>query len=411
MNQPKPTQSSILQSLDAQGETVVALQRELVARPALGPDNDGSGEGDKAAFLLQALKNLGISDITEIHAPDSRLASGTRPNIAARIPGRDPDSTLWIVSHLDVVPPGDASLWHSDPFVLHQEGDLIFGRGVEDNHHGLVASILAAKALLDNGVTPRTSLGLLFVADEETGNAFGLKYLFETQAHLFGPHDRFLVPDFGTPDSSMIEVAEKSLLWLKLTLSGKQCHASTPDQGVNTLVASADLILRLRSLYTRFDSRDDRFDPPCSTFEATKKEANVPNVNTIPGRDVFYLDCRILPGIDVDEVIKAVDALSRETAQAMGVTVDRKIVHQESSPPTPEDAPLVKDLIKAVEAVVGHAPRPQGIGGGTVAAFPRKKGYPAAVWATLLGNAHQPDEHTSIGSILQDAKVMTLLCL
>jgi succinyl-diaminopimelate desuccinylase len=95
----------------------------------------------------------------------------------------------------------------------------------------------------------------------------------------------------------------------------------------------------------------------------------------------------------------------------MGVTVDRDIVHQESSPPTSEDDPLVKDLIKAVETVVGHPPRPQGIGGGTVAAFPRKKGYPAAVWATLLGNAHQPDEHTSIRSILQDAKVMTLLCL
>ena len=411
MNHATSIQLRLLQALDKQSETVVSLQKELVARPALGPENNGSGEGDKAAFLLQTLKDSGISDITEINAPDPRVATGVRPNIAARIPGQDQASTLWIVSHMDVVPPGEPSLWNTDPFQLHQEGDLIFGRGVEDNHHGLVASFLAATTLLDSGTLPRTNLGLLFVADEETGNAYGLKYVFDHHEHLFGPNDRFLVPDFGTPDSGMIEVAEKSLLWLKFTLSGKQCHASTPHLGLNTFVATADLVLRLRELYTRFNTRDDRFDPPYSTFEATKKEANVPNINSIPGKDVFYLDCRILPDIDLNEVFHAVDELSRETAEDWGVSVDRDIVHQESSPSTPEDAPLVQELIQAVEAVTGHTPRPQGIGGGTVASFPRKKGYPATVWATLLGNAHQPNEHTSIRSILLDAKVMTLLCL
>ncbi len=411
MNRITDAQLSLLKTLDHQGKAVVTLQKELVARPALGPDNGGSGEGEKADFLYQALKDLGISDLTVINAPDSRLATGVRPNIVARIPGRDQETTLWIVSHMDVVPPGESSLWHTDPFELSQDGDLIYGRGVEDNHHGLVASFLAAKTLVDSGTTPRTNLGLLFVADEETGNDYGLKFVLDHHEHIFGPNDRFLVPDFGTPDSGMVEVAEKSLLWLKFTLTGRQCHASTPGLGLNTFVATADLVLRLRQLYTRFDMADDRFDPPFSTFEATKKEANVPNVNSIPGRDVFYLDCRILPDIDLQDVLQAVDELSRETSETCGVTVNCDIVHRESSPPTPEDHPLIKELMQAVEAVVGHAPRPQGIGGGTVAALPRKKGYPATVWATLLGNAHQPNEHTSINSILQDAKVMTLLCL
>ena len=56
-------------------------------------------------------------------------------------------------------------------------------------------------------------------------------------------------------------------------------------------------------------------------------------------------------------------------------------------------------------------PQPQGIGGGTVAAYARHNGYPAAVWATLPGNAHQPNEQTSIANIVQDAKVMAQLAL
>ena len=41
--------------------------------------------------------------------------------------------------------------------------------------------------------------------------------------------------------------------------------------------------------------------PTARTLSPTKKEANVPNVNTIPGDDVFYVDMRILPCYPVDD--------------------------------------------------------------------------------------------------------------
>ncbi|MCG6537839.1 MAG: peptidase dimerization domain-containing protein, partial [Syntrophales bacterium LBB04] len=94
---------------------------------------------------------------------------------------------------------------------------------------------------------------------------------------------------------TLIEVAEKSLLWLRFTLSGKQCHASRPDLGINTLRATAQLILTLEKLRSFFNKKDRCFDIPISTFEPTLKEANVPNINTIPGQDIFCLDCRVLP--------------------------------------------------------------------------------------------------------------------
>ena len=105
---------------------------------------------------------------------------------------------------------------------------------VEDNQQAIVSSLLVAEALKKHSVTPALSLGLLFAADEETGSKYGLDYVLREHADLFKPGDLFLIPDFGEPDGSLIELAEKSMFWLKITVTGKQCHASRPSQGNNS---------------------------------------------------------------------------------------------------------------------------------------------------------------------------------
>ncbi len=395
--------------LDQNRDTVISLQQELVSRPAIGPENGGQGEQAKADFLAAYLRQIGLTKVQNLAAPDSRVETGERPNLAAILPGLDTSRTLWIVSHMDVVPPGDLQLWTSDPFTLHRDGDIIYGRGVEDNHHGLVASVLAAKAFIHTGRTPKINLGLLLVADEETGNTYGFEYVMSQHKELFQAQDQFLVPDFGQADASCIEVAEKGLMWLKITVHGQQCHASTPQAGKNSLVAAAQCILELRKLYSFFDVRNQLFDPPYSTFEATKIEANVPNVNTIPGKGVFYCDCRILPGYSLSDVMSRVSQIAGRVAEKTGQQIEVELVHQQQTSNTPSDCPLVHSLQRAIADVYHVQAMPHGIGGGTVASYARRQGFHAAVWATLPGNAHQPNEQTSIQNIIQDAKVMTRL--
>lgn len=398
---------AVLARLDAAAPEVVALQRGLVTIPALGPANHGQGEAAKAAWLASHLRSLGLPEIRELNAPDSRVPEGFRPNLVARIPGRDPSRTLWIIAHMDIVPAGDLGLWATDPFTLRVDGDLLVGRGVEDNHQGLVSGLILARAVLESGAAPPAGLGLLLVADEETGSRYGLDWVLANHAELFSPRDLFLVPDHGSPDSAAVEVAEKSMLWLKVTVEGRQCHASTPAAGINTLVAAADLILRLRGLYQRFPERDELFSPPVSTFEPTKKEANVPNVNTIPGRDVFYADCRVLPAIPLERVEAEIKALGAAVEAEHGVRISCEPVQREqAAPATPVDSDVVRLLLAAIREQYRVEPRPEGIGGGTVAAFLRRRGYPAAVWSTLVGNAHQPNERSRISFTLGDAKVM-----
>ena len=50
------------------------------------------------------------------------------------------------------------------------DGDRLIGRGTEDDHHGIVTSLMAVKAFLDLGITPARTVGLALVSDEETGS-------------------------------------------------------------------------------------------------------------------------------------------------------------------------------------------------------------------------------------------------
>ncbi|BBD07598.1 M20 family metallo-hydrolase [Desulfovibrio ferrophilus] len=399
---------TLIKRIHSMSDEVVDLQRKLVAIPALGPDNDGDGEKEKADFLIDYLKGLGVEDIREINAPDDRVSCGYRPNIMAFIPGEDASRTFWIISHTDIVPPGDPSLWDSDPYELRVEGDSIIGRGVEDDHGGIVPSLILTKALLESGLTPPMNLGILLVADEETGSHKGLGYVVEEHDDLFGKNDLFLIPDFGTPDAALVEVAEKGMLWLEATVTGKQCHASTPSEGVNAMVAASALVLLLNSeLPIKFPATDDLFSPPTSTFSPTKREANVPNINTIPGKDVFCMDCRILPEYSVQEVKDAIAALGKTIEDQYNVTIDyHEAQREEAAPSTSMTSEIVTRLAAGIKEFYGVDARPEGIGGGTVAAILRRAGHEAAVWSTCVHNAHQPNERSLISTQVSDAKVM-----
>lgn len=396
--------------IEAAVDDMVGLQQELTAVPALSPENGGDGEWAKAEVLQSALLRLGLPKPQLFAAPDPRVSRGSRPNLAVSLPGPTDRPRLWIMTHLDVVPPGDPSLWSGDPYTAVRRGELLVGRGVEDNQQGIVSSVFAAASLAALGVSPARPAGLLFVADEETGSEYGIRHLLASQK-LFAPGEEVLVPDSGSPDGSLILLAEKSLLWLRFETRGRQCHASTPAQGINAFLAGSEVVMRLQELHQVFAQANPLFDPPVSTFVPTKKEPNVPNINTVPASDVFYLDCRVLPEIELERILRRIQLVCREVEHKYGVQVLVSEVQRVSSPTTPADGPLVEALREAVQRVYGTPARPHGIGGGTVAAYLRQAGIPTAVWARLEETAHAPDEHCRIENMVGDAKVMAAVML
>lgn len=402
---------AVVARIDGYRDEVIDVQRELCRRPALGPESGGDGEREKADWLKGYLEGLGL-EVEERNSPDDRVSCGHRPNLIAIVRGEVESPKVWIMAHTDVVPPGDPGLWSGDPWTLRVEGEKLIGRGVEDNQGGLVSALMMAKAFRDAGVTPVLPVGLVFVADEETGSVHGLQYLLEEHGDMFSKDDLIIVPDAGDPKGVGLEVAEKSILWMKFRTLGKQTHGSEPEKGINAHKAAAYLTTRLDTLYHHFRKQDKLFEPPMSTFEPTKKEANVPNVNTIPGEDVVYFDCRVLPAYKLKDVLKVVRRLVRETEKKFKVKIELDFPQYETAaPPTDPEAPVARAIIRAVKALRRRTPKPLGIGGGTVAKFFRQAGFPCVVWCTMDDRAHTPDEYALIPQILEDAKVFAHVAL
>lgn len=395
----------ICQRIEELEPEMVEMQRQLVALPAVSPKSGGEGEKARVEYLKEVLGGWGVA-IEEFRAPDPQAPCGYRPNLIVRISGRNKEPRRWVMTHLDVVPPGARELWDSDPFVARVENGKVYGRGVEDNQQEMVASIFALKALLDLGLSPWSPVGLMLVADEETGSEFGVDWLLKNY-QLCRAQDLVVVPDAGNDAGTLLEIAEKSILWMKLKTIGQQAHGSTPHHGNNAHRAGAHLLLRLdRVLHERFPARDELFTPPDSTIEPTKKEVNVPNVNTIPGEDIFYFDCRMLPVYQLEEVLEVVREVVATVEQEFGVQVQVEIAQAApAAPPTSADAPVVRLLSRAVQEVYRVEPFVKGIGGGTVAAFFRRRGIPAVVWGKNAGQAHKPNEYCVIANMVGNAKV------
>jgi len=361
---------------------------------------------EKAKWLAKFCEAKGFK-VEWFNAPCKDVPDGVRPNLLVRIKGESSKRRLWIMSHIDVVPPGNEADWKTPPFEPVLKDGKLYGRGSEDDQQSLAAAFWAVMSVLELGKKPTFDTHLLFVADEETGSEFGIQWMLKAHKDLFGKDDLILVPDGGDPKGEYIEVAEKTLLWLKFTVNGKQAHGSMPYLGNNSTRGVAQLTLLIDdALHKKFPDEDKLFMPPESTFEPTKREANVPNVNTLPGKDVFYFDCRILPKYDPDAPLKLVKDIVAKFEKETRLKVDVEVVqHDKAAPPTPRDAEVVERLQLALDETRKVKPKVWGVGGGTVAAIFRRAGYPAAVWSTYDELAHQPNEYCVVKNMVADAHV------
>ena len=369
---------------------------------ATNPRMGGPGEGERADYIQNFLKVEGF-EVLRVEANDVGT-SQKRPNLFAKIAGRNESRTLWYIAHMDTVPEGARELWKSDPFVPVVKDGMIIARGSIDNGQSLAASVFALRELKQLGSLLAFNVGVACVSDEEFGSNYGIKYLLAKD--FFKQNDLIVVPDYGTPEGTSIEIAEKSLLWLKVVVEGKQVHASIPSKGSNAHRAGMEIALEIDEvLHKKYKNRNSLFaEENGSTFEPTKVEANVPNVNTVPGRDVFYFDCRVLPEYSLDNILADVKTVA-SNAKDVKVSID-VVERDDAGPATSRDSEIAKLLSSGINRMVGKSDlKYVGIGGQTVGNLFRKRGMSTAVWSTVDDVAHEPNEFCRIENLVSDTKV------
>lgn len=78
------------------------------------------------------------------------------------------EDLLHVLAHLDIVGAGDH--WDTDPFTLVRDGDLIYGRGTDDDKGPAVAALLAMRCVRDLGLELKGNVKLVLGTDEESGS-------------------------------------------------------------------------------------------------------------------------------------------------------------------------------------------------------------------------------------------------
>lgn len=233
--------------------------------------------------ILKSMRELGAE--VEILSKDEK-----RPNYIGRIGSGEP--SVAIISHMDVVPPGEG--WTQHPFQPYEKDGKVYGRGALDNKGSLAASWAGIKALIKSGLKFKGTIYFCAVSDEEMGSTYGVEYLMERG---FKP-DYAIVPDSGTIDKAII--GEKGAAWFDLESYGKQSHGSTPELGINAIIKASKLIQN----FEKFDFNleyDKRFTPPTINVGMISG-GNAPNI--VASRCKVTLDVRYPVGITEEMILK-----------------------------------------------------------------------------------------------------------
>ena len=179
--------------------------------------------------------------------PVKRFESGPgRSIIMARLKGSGAAKPILLLHHMDVVPT-DAARWKRDPFGGELAEGAIWGRGAMDMKGPGVAHLYALIALKRMNVPLDRDIILMAVPDEEVGGGLGAIWMREHHYKEFEPEFILDEGGFGSRDLFSsgklvfgISVAEKKILWLKLTAEGVAGHGSQPhDRNPNDRLVRA----------------------------------------------------------------------------------------------------------------------------------------------------------------------------
>src|SRR5579872_1502327 len=117
----------------------------------------GPGEREIAAWIRYFFEQRGIEVWEQDVFPN-------RPNVIARLPGRDPSRRVILEAHTDTVSVKGMSI---PPFEPRIEDGKLYGRGSSDTKAGLAAMMHAVLALHESGKRPPCEVWLAAVVDEE----------------------------------------------------------------------------------------------------------------------------------------------------------------------------------------------------------------------------------------------------
>lgn len=225
-------------------EALAFLQQYL----RLNTTNPPGNELAAAKMIKQKFLAAGIPATVWEPAPGRGI-------VAARMRGTGRHTkALVLLSHMDVVP-ANSKEWQVPPFSAQVRDGEIWGRGTLDDKGPGVIELMAMLAIKRAGILLNRDVIFIATGDEEEGGKVGAGWIVDHEANVYADAGYLLNEGGGImsrPNGRKfygVSITEKTPLWLRLTASGDEGHASTPpDQtAVTRLIAALDRIAAYRA--------------------------------------------------------------------------------------------------------------------------------------------------------------------
>jgi acetylornithine deacetylase/succinyl-diaminopimelate desuccinylase-like protein len=375
----------------------LALLRRMVSIPSVFPN-----EGELAELMYAQLQRLSFTVVKQY--VDER-----RFNVLAE-KGRGVKA-LMFYGHLDTVPLYGA--WDTDPYMLTERGDQLFGLGTVDMKGGIFAILEAAKEL-EPPEGRKVKIALCVDEENESSGAYTLSqdaFLDDVQLVIAAEAGNGVSPATGNgiqPSSAStksITLGRRGRVGITVSVPGISAHGATPERGVNAIPEAYTFIQALQNMPLPQHEKLGRG----SQFiqEISAKSGSL----SIPDRCDIYLSRFLVPPETPESALKEVQQYV-DTLYAKGTVTPRQgktatVTLAERSTPyyppyiTEEDNPQVKALLQRLSRHFDEVRISYGLSVADENIFGGLNKLPTVTLGPCGGNEHSANEWVSKRSLAQ----------
>ena len=345
----------------------------------------GAGEREIATWVRQFFEQRGI----EVWEQEVFLG---RPNVIARLAGRDPSRRVILEAHMDTVSVQGMSI---APFAPRMADGKMYGRGSCDTKGGLAAMMHAVASLHAEGITPPCEVWMAAVVDEE----FSYRGVVKLCEGLSG--NAALVAE---PTGMRAVIASKGVLRWRIVVRGKAAHSGKPHLGVNAITHMARIVLAIEEDHARLAAKLHPLLGP-ATVNVGVIHGGV-QVNFVPDACAIEIDRRLLPGETVPAVLAHYQTLL-DAIRAQHPTCDAIMeppMLTDEGLETPADSAAAK-IASRVLAEMGLDAALCGVPFGSDASKLSRQGIPSLVIGPgSIDQAHAAEEFVDTARVEQAAE-------
>lgn len=322
-----------------------------------------------------------------------------RPSLIAQLPGPTDSAPFVLCGHLDTVPAGGLE-WTDSPFSASVKNGRLYGRGASDMKSGVAALTTAAMEHArqrDAGIiSPQRGLTLVFTAGEETGCEGALQMAADG---VLGQAHAVIVAE---PTCNVPCLGHKGVLWVRMQFHGTASHGSMPELGDNAITKAARAVLALENFFKEVPSHPQLGKPTITVNTVGGRH----KVNIVPDNAFLEIDMRPLPGMEQEDIIKAL-------YQAIPDPCEISVLNGQQGIWTEEKSLFVQSALAIVGEVTGTNPE-----AGSVSYFTDTSALLSAygsVPAIICGPGdpvviHKPNEWCALQEIVQAMDIYVRLC-